>query len=210
MASQLATSQRMSEQFCCASVNDLERQDDPSKPFIPTVDGIVLPLPTSLAKRRARATSFTVWSASTPLEAISEPLDQADKSKTSSPNGRRSSLRRTVRFHEPSSPHHNHVQDNSNNNPGIVNSYLSDSDREEIDSQQDFDEIDCFANSINFDSSQLISFEMLTPPSGLKGGEMEVRTLLPVRRTPGDESPLTVKHKTRIFQQSSCQVSNLV
>lgn len=85
------------------------------------------------------------------------------------------------------------------------------SDMEDTDSQQDFEEVRRFSNFIDFDGSQLISFEMLTPPSGLRGGDMEVRTLRPVKKMPNaEESPLTVKHRTRISQQSSCQVSNLV
>jgi hypothetical protein len=92
----------------------------------------------------------------------------------------------------------------------MIRDRASDSDREEIDSQQDFDEVTRFADSIDFDNSGLISFEMLAPHLGLRGGEMEVRTFRTVRTTPGDDSPLTVKHKTRISQRSSCQVSNLL
>jgi hypothetical protein len=167
-------------------------------------------VPTSRARRRTRAASFSAWSAATPLEVITESLSQEDRKENSSPAGCRNSLRRTVQFHEPSNHHQKPAPESSSNGNRMIRDRASDSDREEIDSQQDFDEVTRFADSIDFDNSGLISFEMLTPHLGLRGGEMEVRTFRTVRTTPGDDSPLTVKHKTRISQRSSCQVSNLL
>jgi hypothetical protein len=185
------------------------RQDDPSNPFTPRVCGFVLPAPTSRARRRAWAASFSACSTATPLKAITDSLGQEDRKENSSPTGRRNSLWRTVRFHEPSNHRQKPIPGSSSNGNGMVRDCVSYSDREEIDPQQDFDEVTRFADSIDFDNSGLISFEMLTP-LGLRGGEMEVRTFRPVRTIPGDDSPLTVKHKTRISQRSSCQVSNLL
>lgn len=199
-----------------------KKQDDPQRPFIPSVRGLILPPPTSHSTRRARAASFSAWTAA-PLEASDERLVRARDTidsehkrhgphpQLTQPDDGKSSVNKTVRFRDFSRQRRPEcVRSLSNKDDAPQGSLTTDSDKEDADSQQDFEEIRNFADSIDFDNSQLISFEMLTPPSGLRGGKIEIRTLRPVRTVQNrEDSPLSIKHQQRISQSTSCQVSNL-
>lgn len=125
-------------------------------------------------------------------------------------NDGQSSLGRTVRVPESYNHFVEHNQCRLSMNEAPRTNCATDLEKEEADSQQDFDEVRHFADSIDFDNSHLISFEMLTSSSVLRDGNGEVRTLRPVRTLQNRlESPLSVKHQKRISQSSSCQVSNL-
>jgi hypothetical protein len=202
-------------------VYNCEVQDNPSKPFTPTVCGLVLPAPTSQGTRRARAASFSAWVAA-PLEASDEKVARTQDTLESEPvhgpfpqrtlpEHGESSVEKTVRFLEsPSQRPCELGQCRLSEDDAIQGNNTLDPDEEDADSQQDFGEVRDFADSIDFDNSQLISFEMLTPPSGLRGGNVEICTLRPVRTVQiREESPLSIKHQQRISQSTSCQVTNL-
>lgn len=208
--------------YSALHVYNCETQDDPSKPFTPTVRGLILPPPTSQSTRQARAASFSACIAAS-LEASDEHQARARNTLDREPKGHgphplhtflnegETSVGSTVRFldsHSQQTPERIRCRLSQGRTP--QGNCATDSDEEDADSQQDFEEVQNFADSIDFDNSQLISFEMLTPLSGLRGGDMEICTLRPVRTMQTrEESPLSIKHQQRISQSTSCQVSNL-
>jgi hypothetical protein len=204
------------------SIYNSEQQDDPSNPFIPIVRGFVLPAPTPKDRRRDRAASFAAWVAA-PLEAGDQAPDHSRNQpdaenlghdtllQATHPTTSESSLGRTVQLFEPAgqcSPEN--AQCRLSKDEALGGSYATDSDEEDADSQQEFEEVQDFANSIDFDNSQLISFEMLTPSSGLRGGNSKIVTLRPIHTAQVREGPpLSIEHQQKISQDTSCQDSHM-
>ena len=198
-----------------------EQQDDPSNPFRPTVRGFILPEPTPQDRRRDRAASFSTWVAA-PLEASDELPDHS----RNPPDAEReshstllqatfstiseSSLGRIVQVPKPAgewSPENARYRPGKDEVPG--RGYVIDSDEEDTDSQQDFEEFQDSENSTDFDNSQLISFEILTPSSDLRGGDRKIVTLRPIRTARiRERSPLSIKHQQKTSQNTSCQDSD--
>ena len=118
---------------------------------------------------------------------------------------------RTVQLFEPASQcSPENAQCKLSKDEALRGNYAIDSDEEDADSQQEFEEVQDFANSIDFDNSQLISFEMLTPSSGLRGGNRKIVTLRPVHTAQIREgSPLSIEHQQKVSQDTSYQNSHM-